>query len=81
MGLMDSIRIVVAELVHNLGYPVVVLRNECISDEALKLECAAFALVVKLIVERFRDVGVHNDSLWRLPLHAAATASSYSETQ
>lgn len=76
MGLVDGICIVVAELVYNLGYPVVVLRDECISNEALELECAAFALVIELIVKRFGDVGVHNDRVRQQPLHGAATGSS-----
>lgn len=73
---MDSVCVVVAELVDDLGYPVVVLRLKRLSNEALELECAAFALVVELIVKRFRDVGVHIDRLRPLPLHAAATGSS-----
>lgn len=67
MRLVNSIRIMVAELMHNLSYPVVVLRDEGISNEALELECAALALVVELIVERFGDVGVHIDNLRRPP--------------
>jgi len=74
--LVDGVCVVVAELVDDLGYPVVVLRDECISNEALELECAAFALVVELIVKRFGDVGVHIDRVRRLPLHAAAMGSS-----
>ena len=77
--LMDRVRIVVAEFVNNLGYPVVVLRLKRLSNEALELECAAFALVIELIVKRFRDVRVHVDILRRLPLHVAATGSSWCE--
>lgn len=59
MRLVDSVCILMAELVYNLCYPVVVLRLECISDEALELECAALALVIELVVQRFGDVDVH----------------------
>ena len=61
MRLMDSVCIVMTELMHNFGYPVVVLHSKCISNEALELECAAFALVIELIVKRFGDVRVHSD--------------------
>jgi hypothetical protein len=66
---------VVAEFVHNLGYSFVILRDECISNKALELESAAFALVIELIVKRFGDVGVHIDNVRRLPLHGAAMGS------
>jgi len=59
--LVDSVGVLMAELVHNLGYPVVVLGSECIADEAFELECAALALVVELIVERFSDINVHGE--------------------
>jgi hypothetical protein len=59
----DSVCILVAELVHNPGYPVVVLRIQCIPNEGLKLEGTALALVVQLIVERFSNVGVHGGVL------------------
>jgi hypothetical protein len=76
--LVDGVGVVVAELVDDLRYPVVVLRLESIANETLELECAAFALVVELIVKRFGDVGVHSDSVRRLPLHGAATESWWS---
>jgi hypothetical protein len=46
VGLVDSIGVLMAELVHNLRYPVVVLGSEGIANEAFELECAALALVV-----------------------------------
>lgn len=76
VGLVDGIGIVVAEFVDDLGYPVVVLRCECISYEALELECTAFALVVELIVKRLCDIGIHVDRLRQPPLHVAAMGSS-----
>ena len=76
MRLVDGVCIVVAEFVHNPGYPVVVLRMECISNQALELECAAFALVVELIVKRLGDVGVHRDRMRRLPLRVVVMGSS-----
>lgn len=79
MRLVDGVRIVVAEFVDDLGYPVVVLCGECISNKALELECAAFAFVIELIVERFGDIGVHIDRLRRLPLHVAAMDSFLDE--
>lgn len=78
MRLVDGVGVVVAELVYDLCYPVVVLRLEGIANETLELECAAFALVVELIVKRFRNVGVHSDSVRQLPLHGAATDSLWS---
>ena len=59
MRLVDGIGVVVAELVHDLLDPVVVLGGEQVPDESLKLEGAALALVVELIVEGFGDVDVH----------------------
>ena len=78
---MHSVCIVVAELVDNLGYSIVVLRLECFSNEALELECAAFAPVIELVVKRFRNVGVHVDRVRLLPLHVAATGSSSTRAQ
>jgi Ran GTPase-activating protein (RanGAP) involved in mRNA processing and transport len=69
MWLVDSVCVVVAELVHNLRDLAVVLRGECIANEALELECAALALVVDLVAERFSDVGVHVDEVYRKRLH------------
>lgn len=76
MWLVHSVRIVMAEFVHDFGYPVVVLRVQCIANEALELECAALALVVELVVERFGNIGVHIDKVGRLPLHVAAIVAS-----
>jgi len=76
--LVDGVGVVVAELVDDLRYPVVVLRLEGIANETLELKCAAFALVVELIIKRFGNVGVHSDSVRRLPLHGAATDSLWS---
>jgi hypothetical protein len=63
VGVVDGVCVFVAELVHNAGYPVVVLRIQCIPNEGLKLEGTALALVVQLIVERFSNVGVHGGVL------------------
>ena len=63
----DGISVLVAELVHDFCYPVMVLGDEGIADEAFELEGAALALVVELIVERFSDVGVHDaggEAMW-----------------
>lgn len=78
MRLVDCVGVVVAELVDDLRYPVVVLRLEGIANETFELECAAFALVVELIAKRFGDVGVHSDSVRQLPLHGAAMDSLWS---
>jgi hypothetical protein len=59
MGMVNGIRVLVAELVDNFGYSVVVLGIQCISNEGFELECSALALVVQLIVERLSDIGVH----------------------
>lgn len=77
--LVNGVCIVVAELVDNLRYPVVVLRLEGIANEALKLQGAALALVIELIVECFGNVGVHIDSARRMPLHVAAMGASSPE--
>ena len=61
MGLMNGVGILVAELVHDPCYPVVVLGGEGIADEAFELEGSALALVVELIIERFGDIGVHGE--------------------
>jgi hypothetical protein len=63
MWMVDGIRVLIAELVDNLGYSVVILGIQCISDEGFELECSALALVVELIIERFSDIGVH-DGVW-----------------
>ena len=76
MGLVDGVGVLMAELVHNPCYPVVVLGSEGITDEAFELECAALALVVELIIESFGDVGVHGER-WgvkcRKCLHGASS--------
>jgi hypothetical protein len=59
MRVVDGIGVLVAQLVDDFCYPVVVLGDEGIADEALELEGAALALVVELVVERFSNVGVH----------------------
>jgi hypothetical protein len=61
VGVVDGVCVLVAELVHNPGDPIVVLRIQCIPDEGLELEGTALALVVQLIVERFSNVGVHGE--------------------
>jgi hypothetical protein len=78
MRLMDSICVVVAELVHNFRDPVVVFCRERIADETLELECAALALVVDLVAEQFRDGGVHDDKAERRCLHADPACYSIS---
>jgi hypothetical protein len=59
MWLVDGVCVVVAELVHNPGYPIVVLCREGIPNQPLELECSALALVVELVAERFSNIGVH----------------------
>lgn len=56
---MNRIRIFVAELRDNPLDPVEIPSGERLANEALKLERAAFPLVVELIVERFCDIGIH----------------------
>jgi hypothetical protein len=71
--LVDGVGILVAELVHDAGDALVVLRVEGIPDEALELEGAAFALVVELVVERLSDVRVHvGGSVCEQTLHGDA---------
>jgi len=70
--LVDSVGVFVTELVHNLGYPVVVLCGECISDEAFEFEGAALALVVQLIVQSFGDIDIHVQCGARQLLHGGA---------
>ena len=72
VGLVDSVGIFVTKLVHNLGYPVVVLCSECISDEAFELEGAALALVVELIVQSLGDVDIHVQCAVQQLLHGGA---------
>jgi hypothetical protein len=59
MRVVNRVGVLVAQLVHNPGHSLVVLRIEGIPDQRLELEGTALALVVELIVERFGDVGVH----------------------
>lgn len=59
VGLVDCIGVFVTELVDNLGYPVMILCSERISDEAFELESASFALVVELIIQRLGDIDIH----------------------
>lgn len=63
---MDGIGILMAQLMDNPCYPVVVLGGEGIADEALELECPALAPIVELVVEGFCDVGVHGEGLSRV---------------
>jgi hypothetical protein len=56
---MHRICILVAELRDNPLYPVKVSGGERFPNEAFELEGAALALVVELVVESFRDVGIH----------------------
>jgi hypothetical protein len=59
MGVVDRICILVAELMHDLGYSIVVLCIEGIPDQGLELEGSALALVIELIIQRFSDIGIH----------------------
>lgn len=59
MRLVNRVRILVTELVHDPGYPGVVPCVEGIANQAFELEGAALALVVELVVEGFGDAGVH----------------------
>ena len=80
VGLVNRIGVLVAELVHDAGYPVVVLGGESVPDEALELERAALALVVELVIEGFGDVDVHGGGqlyMWGTNLHGAAGSLSH----
>lgn len=77
VGLVDSIGVLLAQLAHDAGYPVVVLGGEGIADEAFELECAALALVVELVVEGFSDIDVHGEVAGRTSLHGAAAGLSH----
>ena len=77
VGLVDSIGVLMAELVHDLCYPVVVLGSQCIPDEAFELERAALALVIELVIEGFGDIGVHGEVEWSRTLHGAAARVSH----
>jgi len=57
--LVDGVRILVAELVHDLLDAVEVDGGERFADEAFQLEGPALALVVELVIEGLGDVGVH----------------------
>lgn len=59
MRLVHSVGILVAELQHDLLDFGVVLGLQRFADEGLELKGTAFTLVVELVVQRFRDVGVH----------------------
>lgn len=61
MRLVDGVCIFVTELMDDLLDSVVVAGGEGLSDQAFELEGAALALVVQLIVERFGDVGIHDE--------------------
>jgi hypothetical protein len=61
VGLVDGIGVLLAELAHDAGDPVVVLGSEGFADEAFELERAALAPVVELVVEGFGDVDVHGE--------------------
>ena len=77
VGLVDSIGVLLAQLAHDAGYPVVVLGGEGIADEAFELECAALALVVELVIEGFGDIGVHGEVECSRTLHGAAARVSH----
>jgi len=72
VGLVDSVGVFVTELVHNLGYPVVVLCGECISDKAFELEGAALAFVVELVIQGFGDIDIHVQCAAQQLLHGGA---------
>jgi hypothetical protein len=79
--LVDGVGVLVAELVHDAGDALVVLRVEGIPDEALELEGAAFALVVELVVERLSDVRVHvGGSVCEQTLHGDAEGLSQADS-
>jgi hypothetical protein len=60
MRVVNRICILIAELMHNLGYSVVVLCIEGAPYKSLELEGSALALVVELVIERFSDIGIHD---------------------
>lgn len=63
VGLVDGIGILMAQLMDDLCYPIMVLGGEGITDEAFEFECPALAPIVELVVEGFCDVGVHGEGL------------------
>lgn len=78
MRLVDSVGVIMAELMDDLGYPVVVLGSKCIADETFELEGSALSLVVELVVECFGDVDVHGGKAACMPaLHGAAACVSH----
>jgi len=77
VGLVDGIGVLLAQLAHDAGYPVVVLGGEGVADEAFELERAALALVVELVVEGFSDIDVHGEVAGRTSLHGAAASLSH----
>lgn len=79
VGLVNSVGIVVTELVDNLRYPAMVLGGQGIANQALELKGAALALVVELVVERLGDVDVHGDggTADRPTLHGSARSRSH----
>lgn len=50
MRLVHGIGVVMAELVHDLGNPVMVAFGESSSDSAFEIESAAFPLVVQFVL-------------------------------
>lgn len=59
MWLVYSVRILVTELKNNSLNLGMILSCETVADESLEFKSAAFALVVKFVVERLGDVGIH----------------------
>lgn len=63
MRLVDGVGIFVAELRDDALDPVEVSGLERFADKAFELESTALPLVVELVVQGFRDIGVHGESL------------------
>ena len=63
MGLVDSISIVMAELVNDGLDAVMVALSKRVADQSLELEGTGFAFVVELVVQCLLNVGIHGEVL------------------
>ena len=59
MRLVNSVRILVTKLMHNLLDPVKIADGQGLANKTFELESSTLALIVELIVESLGDVGVH----------------------
>lgn len=68
MRLVDSVCILMAELVNYLLDLVMLVLDESVSYEGLELESAGLAFVVELVVEGFLNVDIHGEMFrWSAP--------------